>query len=122
MRHRAVRLSEEHFDQLVTMAALEALTMSQALRKAAILGAGGSVEDATAANAYMDGKRREIEGMLGPRNLPGKPRKHGFDVVTSESVVSCRMPQPWNARLSARGAFAAAVRVGLVRWRGARPR
>ena len=70
MRHRAVRLSEEHFDQLVTMAAVESLTMSQALRKAAILGAGGSVEDATAANAYMDGKRREIEGMLGPLPPP----------------------------------------------------
>lgn len=115
MKHRAVRLSPDHLFALRTLARMEAITMSQAVRKAAILGSGGSPADADAVNAYMGGKERELATMLGPKNLPGR-QAAGPVPTTDEAVVSARMPQPWNARLSARGAFATAVRAGIVRW------
>lgn len=115
MKHRAVRLSDEHLRMLRTLTAMESLTISQGIRKAAILGSGGSLADAESVNRYMGARELEQEAMHGPNSLPGRAAR-GSVPTTDSSVVSCRMPQPWNARLSARGAFAAAVRAGILRW------
>lgn len=115
MRHRAVRLGSDGVHQLSVLAGLDGLSISQALRKAAILGCGGSVEDADAANAYMANRAQLMRSALG--ELPGRK---GARAEASEDVVSCRLPQPWNQKLSARGAFAVAVRTGMAVWAAGR--
>ena len=117
MRHRAVRLGTDGVHQLRGLAAFDGLSVSQALRKAAILGCGGTVADADAANAYMANRAVMLESALG--ELPGR---HGAGEEPADAVVSCRLPQPWNQRLSARGAFAQAVRAGLELWSSGRAR
>jgi hypothetical protein len=114
MRHRAVRLGSEGVRALRGLGEREGLTVSQALRKAAILGVGGSAQDAAQANAYMLNRATVLSTSLG--DLPGRRGAALEATGDAENVVSCRMPQPWNARLSARGAFAAAVRAGMATW------
>lgn len=118
MRHRAVRLGSDGVLALRALAEREALSLSQALRKAAILGSGGSAKEAAEANAYMASRSLLLSTALG--DLPGRRGAGSEPTGDAENVVSCRMPQPWNARLSARGAFAAAVRAGMAIWASGR--
>lgn len=116
MRVRAVRLGLETRQLLESLAALEGLSLSEAVRKSAILGLGGTADDADRVNRSLAARRELIEEISGSSGLPRKPVQHGAYVEDSAQVLSCRLPSPWNQRLSARGAFAAAVRAGIETW------
>lgn len=116
MRVRAVRLGLEARQLLESLAALEGISLSDAVRKSAILGLGGTADDAARANDALAGRRELITQISGSTGLPRKPVQHGGYVDDSANVLSCRMPSPWNQQISARGAFAAAVRAGISVW------
>jgi hypothetical protein len=116
MRVRAVRLGLEARQMLEALASMEGLSLSDAVRKSAILGLGGNADDVDQANRLLAERREVFSQAAAPSPMPRKPVQHGAYVDDSANVLSCRMPSPWNQRVSARGAFAAAVRAGLSVW------
>jgi hypothetical protein len=115
MQHKAARIGIAGRQTLEYLASVEGLSLSQAARKAAILGLGGTIADADHANEITEGRRLMIEDARGRGD-------YGSAAATVDlDGVSCRFPAPWCGRCSARGAFGDAVRRGLDAWRARGP-